>query len=100
MVIRNLQAHDKLYPIGSCYDVVKTFDGKIYRSYVNGELQAEDQIDFKPQGSGHTSIGTRINWLNYFNGAILEARFTSQPLAPDQFLKVPVALLPHDPIAK
>jgi hypothetical protein len=96
----SLQAHDKLYPIGRWYDVVQTYDGHMYRSYVNGELQAEAQIDFKPQGLGHTSVGTRMNHVNYFNGAILEARFTPESLSPDQFLKVPIALSSRDPTFK
>ncbi len=89
---KSLQAHDKLHPVGRWYDVVQTCDGKMYRSYVNGQIQEEAPIDFKPQGPGHVSVGTRINRLNYFNGAILKARFTAQALAPDQFLKVPAAL--------
>ena len=96
----SLQAHDKLHPIGSWYDVVQTYDGHMYRSYVNGELQAEAPIDFKPQGPGHTSVGTRMNRVNYFNGAVLEARFTSEPLSPDHFLKVPIALSSKDPASK
>lgn len=72
----------------------------MYRSYVNGQLQLEAPIDSNPQGPGHTSVGTRINRLDYFNGAILEARSASQPLVPDQFLKVPAALTSHDPVAK
>jgi hypothetical protein len=96
----SLQAHDKLYPVGRWYDVVQTYDGRMYRSYVNGELQAEAQIDFKPQTPGHTSVGTRMNHLNYFNGAILEARFTPEALSPDQFLRVPIALSSRDAASK
>ena len=70
----------------------QTYDGKMYRSYVNGVLQAEAPIDFKPQGPGHASVGVRINHVNYFHGAILEARFTPRALTPKQFLKVPARL--------
>ena len=87
-----LMFKDKLHPIGPWYHVAQTFDGKTYRSYVNGELQGEADIAYKPQGAGAASVGVRINRLNYFRGAILLARFTPRVLAPDQFLKVPKPL--------
>lgn len=84
---------DKRYPIGRWYSVAQTYDGKIYRSYVDGVLQGQAAIAFTPQGPGRASVGVRMNRVNYFNGAILEARFTPRALTPDAFLKVPVALL-------
>jgi Concanavalin A-like lectin/glucanases superfamily len=82
----------KLHPIGPWYAVEQTYDGKMYRSYVNGELQGEAQVNnFVPQGPGHVMVGTRINRVNYFHGAVAEARFTDHALAPGQFLKVPQA---------
>jgi hypothetical protein len=80
---------DKLHPIGQWYHVASTYDGRMFRSYVNGVLQGEAPIAFKPQGPGGTSVGTRMNKVNYFNGAVRQARFTARALTPDQFLKVP-----------
>jgi hypothetical protein len=77
------------YPIGQWYSVAQTFDGKTYRSYVDGILQGEAEIAFVPQGKGRTSVGTRINRLNYFHGAIRMARFTRRALKPDALLKLP-----------
>jgi hypothetical protein len=34
-------------------------------------------------------IGSRMNHVNYYHGAIAEARFTPRALTPDEFLKVP-----------
>ncbi|MNE93475.1 hypothetical protein D3C80_1913320 [compost metagenome] len=65
--------------------MAQTFDGTTYRAFVNGELQTEADIAFKPQGPGRSSVGTRINRVNYFNGAVREARFTPRALTPDQF---------------
>ncbi|MBU6298411.1 MAG: LamG domain-containing protein [Alphaproteobacteria bacterium] len=79
---------EKTFPIGRWYAVAQTYDGRMYRSYVNGQLQAEAPIDFQPQGPGHASVGVRINHVNYFHGAILEARFTPRALTPEVFLKV------------
>ena len=75
----------KLHPIGQWAHVAQTFDGTTYRSFVNGVVQSEAEIAFKPQGPGRSSVGTRINRVNHFNGAVREARFTPRALTPDQF---------------
>jgi len=89
---QTLVVPEKTFPIGPWYAVAQSYDGKMYRSYVNGVLQAEASIDFKPQGPGHASAGMRINRISYFHGAIMEARFTGSALKPEEFLKVPTAL--------
>jgi hypothetical protein len=89
-----LQFSDKLHTIGHWYAVAQTYDGRMYRSFVDGVLQGEAPIDFKPQGPGHASVGTRINRLNYFRGAVMMARFTSKALTPEEFLKVPTPAAP------
>jgi hypothetical protein len=83
---RALMFKDKRHQVGQWYHVAQTYDGKIFRSYVNGVLQGEAAIAFTPQGEGATSLGTRINRRNYFKGAIRLARFTTRALPPDQFL--------------
>lgn len=75
----------KLHPLGQWAHVAQTFDGTTYRAFVNGVMQSEAEITFKPQGPGWSSVGTRINRVNYFNGAVREARFTPRALTPDQF---------------
>jgi Concanavalin A-like lectin/glucanases superfamily len=85
---RALMFKDKLHPVGRWYHVAQTYDGKTYRSYVNGVLQGEAEIAFTPQGEGAASIGTRINRRNYFKGAIRLARFTPRALSPDHFLSL------------
>jgi len=81
---------EKTHPIGEWYHVADTFDGKMFRSYVNGELQGEAEIAFKPQGAGVTSVGARVNKVNYFHGAVAKARFTPRALPASEFLKLPV----------
>jgi hypothetical protein len=81
---------DKLYPIGRWHHVAQTYDGQTYRAYVNGQLQGEAKIAFTPQGAGRASVGVRMNRMNYFKGAIRQARFTSHALSPEAFLKLPV----------
>jgi hypothetical protein len=76
---------DKLFPVGRWYHVAQSYDGETYRSYVDGRLQGEARIAFKPQGPGRASVGARLNRVDYFKGAIREARFTPQALAPEAF---------------
>lgn len=78
---------DKTYPIGPWYWVAQSYDGKTYRSFVNGELQGEADIAFAPQGPGRSSIGARMNKVDYFKGAIREARFAPRALAPEALQK-------------
>jgi hypothetical protein len=85
---RALMFKDKLHAIGDWYHVAQTFDGRMFRSYVNGVLQGEAEIAFKPQGEGAASVGTRINRQSYFHGAIRQARFTHSALTPPQFLTI------------
>ena len=80
---------EKTHPIGQWYHVAETYDGKMFRSYVNGELQGEAEIAFKPQGPGVTSVGVRVNKVNYFHGAVAKARFTPRALPVSEFLKLP-----------
>ncbi len=86
---RPLMFPDKLHPIGRWYHVAQVYDGRMYRSYVNGELQGEAALDYKPQGEGAASIGVRINKVNYFHGAVARARFTFKALAPAEFMTMP-----------
>jgi Concanavalin A-like lectin/glucanases superfamily len=79
---------DKRHPIGQWYHVAQVYDGRWYHSYVNGELQGEAEVAFKPQGPGRASVGVRMNKVNYFHGAIAKARFTSAALPVAEFMTV------------
>jgi concanavalin A-like lectin/glucanase superfamily protein len=81
---------DKTHPLGQCYPVADTYDGKIFRSYVNGEMEGEAEIAFTPHGSGAASVGARINKMYYFHGAVAKARFTIRELPVSEFMKLPV----------
>lgn len=83
---------DKLHPVGRWYHVAQTYDGRTYRSYVNGVLQGEAPLAFAPQGPGYSSIATRINRRDYFRGAVYSARFTHRALRPAEFMKLPERL--------
>lgn len=78
---------EKRHPIGRWFHVAQTYDGATYRSYVDGVLQGEADVAFKAQGPGRASVGCRINRVNYFNGAVREARFTHEALPPERFTR-------------
>ncbi len=77
---------DKQFPLGQWYHVAQTYDGKTYSSFVNGVLQGAADIAYVPQTAGRSCIGTRINRVNYFKGAVAKARFTPWFLSPDKFM--------------
>jgi hypothetical protein len=79
---------DHLHPLGRWYVVTQTYDGKTYRSYVDGVLQGEGELTFTPHGPGRVRLGARMNRVDYFRGAIAMARFTDRALTPEDFLKV------------
>jgi pimeloyl-ACP methyl ester carboxylesterase len=78
----------KVHPILAWYHVAAVYDGREARSFVNGVQQSAAEMQFDPQGPGRSSVGVRINRVNYFKGAISAARFTRRALAPDEFMKV------------
>jgi len=80
-----MMAPDKLFPIGRWYHVAATYDGEIFRSFVNGDLQMEMATTFKPQTPGRASVGARMNQVTHFKGAIREARFARDALPATAF---------------
>lgn len=80
---------EKQHPLNRWYAVAQTYDGKTYRTYVNGVLEGEADVPFTPHGPGHVSVGVRINRVNYFKGAVAQARFTDAALPANQLLKAP-----------
>jgi len=87
-VNKALLDRSRLQPLGDWYHVAAVYDGREFRSYVNGELDGAAELDLVPQAEGRSSVGVRINKVHYFKGAIRQARFTRRALAPGEFLKV------------
>ena len=76
-----------LHSTDAWHHAAAVYDGKEFRNYVDGKLQGAATVHLIPQGAGHTSIGTRINKLDYFKGAVRIARMTRRALEPAEFLK-------------
>ncbi|MBI1358128.1 MAG: LamG domain-containing protein [Acidobacteria bacterium] len=80
---------DVTHPTDKWYHVAMVYDGKTFTSYVNREVQLSGEVKFAPQGPGKTSVGVRINRVDYFKGAFRQARFTRKALKPSEFLPIP-----------
>jgi hypothetical protein len=80
---------EKRYPFGKWYRVTTVYDGKMLRNYVGDELQGEGEVKLVPQRPGHSSVGVRINLVDYYKGAIYSTRFTRSALGVGDFLKMP-----------
>jgi hypothetical protein len=78
-----------MHPVGAWYHVAAVYDGHQFRDYVNGVQELSAELKLAPQGPGRSSVGVRITKVNYFNGAVRQARFTKRALTPAEFLKVP-----------
>ena len=78
---------EKLHSLDAWHHVAMVYDGKEFRHYVDGVLQGSVIVALAPQGEGRTSIGVRINRVDYFKGAVRLARMTNRALAVDEFLK-------------
>ena len=78
----------KLHPLDQWMHVAAVYDGREFRTYVNGALQGKAEVRLSPQGAGRTSVGVRINQVDWFKGAIRTSRITrNRALTPAQFLK-------------
>jgi hypothetical protein len=84
-----LMNRNALHPVGQWHHVASVYDGKVFRNFVDGVQEGEAEIQFPPQGPGHASVGTRINKVNFFKGAVHLARFTKRALPVSEFLKPP-----------
>jgi hypothetical protein len=78
-----------LHPADKWYHVAAVYDGKEYSNYVNGKLQGKGTVTLAPEGPGRTSVGVRINKVDYFKGAIRLSRMSRRALTPAEFLRVP-----------
>lgn len=79
----------KLHSLDEWHHVAMVYDGKEFRHYVDRKLQGSSEVSLAPQGKGTSSAGVRINRVDYFKGAIREARMTPRALEPAAFLPLP-----------
>ena len=95
---RALMNRTSLHPLGAWYHVAAVYNGKVFSNYVNGVQQASAEIALTPQGPGRSSIGVRINLVDYFRGAVHSTRFTRRARAPGEFLRLPAGASRDQPL--
>ena len=83
---RALLNRERLHPLGAWYHVAAVYDGRLFSNYVDGVQEGSAQIRLEPQKGGRSSIGVRINLVDYFKGAVRLSRFTRRALSPAEFL--------------
>lgn len=76
------------HAFGQWYHLALVYDGRILRSYVNGDLEDSTDLKLAFQDHGRTSIGARISQREHFKGAIRVARITRGVLLPAQFIGI------------
>lgn len=79
-----LYAADNKHPLDNWYHAAIVVDGESFKHYVDCELELTEDIRFEPQNSGRTSLGVRINKVNWYKGAIRTVRFTPRALAAEE----------------
>ena len=86
---RTLMNRAHHHPFGAWYHVAMVYDGREFRNYVNGVQENQGEVKFAPQKPGRSSVGVRINLVDYFKGAIAVSRMTRRALTPAEFLLIP-----------
>ncbi len=80
-------ADDCLHPVGQWHQAALVFDGHTMSHYVNAALERSAEIAFTPARAGKTSIGSRINRVCWFKGALRTVRLAHRALTPEEFLQ-------------
>lgn len=75
-----------VHPLGKWYHVAFVVTPNSLTTYVNGKQELEESFSFLPIKTGQTSIGVRINKLNWFKGAIYKIRITPRQINPIDFM--------------
>ena len=83
-----LFAREHLHPLDQWFHVALVVDGERMTQYVNRRRELTRKIEFLPPATGRTSLGVRINHVDWFRGAVRRIRFTPSALSPDEFFAV------------
>ena len=65
----------KQHPTGVWHTVALTYDGRSMSAYVDGKREAQAEISMGGFTRGNTSIGMRLNRVNWFRGTVSKVAF-------------------------
>lgn len=79
-----------LHPVGQWHHVAVTYRDGVFTTFVDGQQELQGKVHYLPiPGDARTSIGARLNQVDWFAGDIATLRVTPQALAPARFKNVP-----------
>ncbi len=74
------------HPVAAWHHAAVTHEDGTFTSYVNGTQELSGAVSYLPiPSSAASSIGARMNEVNWFNGAIAYVAITHEALAPSEF---------------
>jgi len=81
-----LYAEEFLHPVGEWFHAALVYENGRMRHYVNGAMEMEGAVDFQPMSTGQTSVGSRLNRVYWYTGAVRTIGVTQRALSPDEFV--------------
>ena len=83
----------KTHPVGQWQQLAVTYDGALFKQYVNATFELSGNVPAGAMTNGICSLGMRANTNNFFQGAVLALRFTPRVLATNEFMCIPKTVL-------
>lgn len=81
-----LYAEGFLHPVDEWFHAALVYkNGRMYH-YVNGSIEMEGAVDFQPMSGGQTSVGSRLNRVYWYKGAVRAVGVTPRALSPAEFV--------------
>jgi hypothetical protein len=88
-------------PVSEWHHIVATYDGKIFKCYIDGELAEEwAYAGTMPKNTASVNIGRRSRGGTYFNGMIDDVAIYDRALDQEEIQSVMEGHLKEDPLAQ
>lgn len=81
-----LYAEKFLHPVGDWFHAALVYEGGLMSHYVDGSKELEGEVDFRPMSGGQTSVGSRLNRVYWYKGAVRAIAVTPRTLSPAEFV--------------
>jgi len=81
-----LYAEDFLHPVGEWFHAALVYEKGHMQHYVDGTRELGGEVQFLPMSGGQTSVGSRLNRVFWYKGAVRAIAATSRVLTPAEFV--------------